>query len=177
MRSSLALLLSAAACASIGPMRSAGGCSETPPSDAVPATSDRIPSLAGHFSLITVTTSWGEGRGRGYRTELELHRPDTAIVVAMSKRMLAKPKDLRLIGSERWSKTYPPEEAEWDAGTLYIGCRHCLDGSPQFYRITALSPRGFWGTWIDDQTGLVRNIDRDGKPLPHPSGYFCATRL
>ena len=178
VRSLLAVLLLAVGCASLGPLRSTGGCSETAPVDAEPATADQIPSLTGRFSLVQVTTSLpGEGKP-AFRSQLELHRPDTATVSTMMfQRALGQPKDLRLVGSERWSQDHPPEPAEWDAGTLFIGCRNCFDASPTHYRITAISPRGFWGSWIDYQTGTVHVIGKDGKVAPNPAGYFCATRL
>lgn len=86
-------------------------------------------------------------------------------------------RDLRLLGEWRWNSKYPAEKAEWDAGTLYLGCRDCLDASPDYLRIEAVTATGFWGTWINHQSGIAHVVDDKGKPLPDPAGYFCAARL
>ena len=176
-RAIVGLLLVTSSCASLSRLRPSLRCSDAPPADAIAFTTDRADSLAGRFSLIEVITSWAEPGGPPLTSELELHRPDTALVEKMiAERWIGRPKDLRLVGSARWSKEYPPEEAELDAGSLNIGCLgHCLDGSATQLLITAISPRGFWGTWVEHQ-GIVRNVGKDGKILPPPAGYFCATR-
>jgi hypothetical protein len=83
---------------------------------------------------------------------------------------------LRLIGIHEWGANKSHEAAEWDDGTLYLGCRDCNDGSPDRLRIEAVSASGFWGTWVNDQSGIVRLMDDDGRPAPNPAGYFCAIR-
>jgi hypothetical protein len=173
---SLGILIVTSACASVGRLSSEHACSEKPPEDARPATTERIDSLIGRFSLVTVNTSWPSEGIQSNRTDLELARADSATVAAARGRMLGRPRDLRLVGSERWSTTHPPQPAEVDAGTLYIGCRDCLDGSPNILSITAISAHGFWGTWTDYQGGLIHNVGRNGQKLPRPAGYFCAMR-
>jgi len=51
-----------------------------------------------------------------------------------------------------------------------------MDGSPEHLRIESISDHGFWGRWANLQTGIVRIVDKAGKPLPDPAGYFCAER-
>jgi hypothetical protein len=85
-------------------------------------------------------------------------------------------RDLRLIGVLEWGPDKRHDAAEWDAGTLYLGCRDCTDASPDRLHIDAVSDRGFWGTWVNDQSGIARLMDDEGKPAPNPAGYFCAVR-
>jgi hypothetical protein len=83
-------------------------------------------------------------------------------------------RDLRLVGTWQWSSEHPADRAEWYAGTLYVGCLNCLDDSPDHLRIMAIMGRSFWGTWDKSQGSLVKFVDKKGKPLPNPKGYFCA---
>jgi hypothetical protein len=86
-------------------------------------------------------------------------------------------RDLRMLGEWHWSAQYPAERAEWDAGTLYLGCRDCLDASPDHLRIESIVSTGFVGTWVNNQTGIARVVDDKGKTLPNPAGYLCAVRV
>ena len=151
-------------------------CTDSPPSDARPATADRIGQLAGRFRLTEITTSFAI---QPSVTELVLHAPDSAARANAVRRFIGHVprRNLRLVGSWHWSSRYPAVNAEWDAGILYLGCRDCLDGSPEHLRIEAISDHGFWGRWADYQTGIGHIVDKSGKPLPDPAGYFCAEWL
>lgn len=148
-------------------------CSAQPPQGAVPATPDRISRLAGRFRLTQVVTSYD---AEPYTTELLLVAPDSAARAHALVRSIGHypRRDLRLLGTWWWSSKYPAQEAEWDAGTLYLGCRDCLDGSPDHLQIKAIMGRRFWGSWGNSQSGIGKIVDKTGKPVPDPNGYFCA---
>jgi hypothetical protein len=174
----LCLLPLLTSCVVINRLRPDHGCSVEPPASALaPTTTSRIDSLAGRFDLVMVTTSFPSTEGRPvWRTQLDLRRPDSGAVAAAVRRGLDRPRDLRLVGVQRWSTRYRPNDAEVDGTTLYLGCRGCLDASPDVLRITASSTHGFWGTWRDYQTGIGRVVGKNGASLPDPAGYFCALR-
>jgi hypothetical protein len=141
-----------------------------------------VPLLAGSFRLVEVLTSFGTDS-----TELHASRLDLTLALADSvtvadsrmRRLGHRPRaDLRLTGSVRWPSIERPDTAEVDGLTLYLGCRDCLDASPDVLTITHVSPRGFWGRWENRQTGIGRAADaRTGEWLPNPAGYFCAWRV
>jgi hypothetical protein len=112
-------------------------------------------------------------------TTLLLTAPDSAALSNAARRSLGHSprRDLRLVGTWRSSDDRRADSAEWDAGTLYLGCRDCLDASPDQLRIEALSAGEFRGSWVNDQTGIGRRFDSTGKALPDPAGYFCAEFL
>jgi hypothetical protein len=58
-----------------------------------------------------------------------------------------------------------------------LGCVECLDASPTYYRITHITAWGFTGRWINYHTGIGTYVDRRGRRLPDPEGFFCARRL
>jgi len=68
------------------------------------------------------------------------------------------------------------EEVSLDAGVLYVGCRSCLDASPDQFQIEHVAPIGFWGRWENPLTGLWVIVDSAGRELPKPSGFYCAIR-
>jgi hypothetical protein len=95
----------------------------------------------------------------------------------IAKRSINPAAIFDLLGEWHWSAQYPAERAEWDAGTLYLGCRDCLDASPDHLRIESIVSTGFVGTWVNNQTGIARVVDDKGKTLPNPAGYLCAVRV
>jgi hypothetical protein len=170
-------LASLAACASLHLSSDEAACPATPPPTAVAATRELIDDLTGRFRLTQVLTSFKiEKGGDAWQAILELKRPDSATRAEAARRSIGhmRRRDLRLVGTIQTNRWTQP--AEWDDGTLLLGCRDCNDGSPDHLRIDAVSPTGFWGTWVDYQTGIVR-AERNGKPLPNPAGYFCAVRV
>lgn len=170
------ILLAANACMSSRFGSATAGCSESLPADATPLTPERVSSLAGKFRVIQITTSFASEPAV---SEVELLVADSVTRARASERRLGHSprRDLRLTGTWRWNRDQPAEPAEWDGDTLFLGCRDCLDGSPERLRIRAITPAQFWGSWVDLQTGMIRVFDRNGKKLPNPAGYFCATRI
>ena len=140
-----------------------------------PLTSERVESLAGKFRLIQITTSFASDP---VVSELELVVADSVVRARASERRLGHSprRDLRLTGTRRWNRGQPVVPAEWDGDTLFLGCRDCLDGSPERLHVRAITPAGLWGSWVDYQTGIGRVLDRNRKELPNPAGYFCAKR-
>ena len=170
------VLLAATACMSTRFRSATAGCSENPPSDATPLTSEQVSSLAGKFRVTQITTSFASEPAV---SELELLVADSVTRARASERRLGHSprRDLRLTGTWRWNRDQRAEPAEWDGDTLFLGCRDCLDGSPERLRVRAIAPAQLWGSWVDYQIGIVRVFDRNGKELPNPAGYFCATRI
>lgn len=112
---------------------------------------------------------------------------------APARLILAPPESLRLYFPNEYrppaggltpviAGLYRPDGAagtsvvEYDAGILYMGCRNCLDGSPDRFRVEQVAATGFWGHWDNPQTGIWRIVDTAGRPLPSPSGIYCAVR-
>lgn len=173
----LAAAVSVCGSAHLGP--SASTCSPERPRDAVATTPERIDSLTGRFRVVLVTTSYVGKRGvEREQSQLELFHADSATRVKSRSRSIGHSvrRDLRLIGVHEWGPNKAHQAAEWDDGTLFLGCRDCYDGSPDRLHIEAVSPNGFWGTWVNDQSGIARLMDDEGKPAPDPAGYFCAVR-
>jgi len=56
-------------------------------------------------------------------------------------------------------------------------CQTCFDAQWVYYTITEVRPNGFIGHWVDPQTGIGKLVDRKGRELPNPEGYFCAERI
>ena len=169
----VALMLTA--CATGRPGYWSETCGEPPP-NAESFTVDRIPWMVGSFRLTLVTTSFD---APVTRNELDLFAVDSATRErARTSRIGHRPRrDVRLIGADYWARRRSPVAAEWDDGILYLGCRDCFDGSPDKLTIGAVSENGFWGWWRNDQSGIARVVDRHGKALPDPAGYFCARRI
>ncbi len=150
-------------------------CSEPRVPGAAPFDSAAAPSLAGRYRLTTVNTARGWTRDSS-----------EAVVVLVPNdtlRRFYRPGlgGLRRVGDRPLAGRYQAgrhrDTAEVEGRVLYIGCRNCLDGSPTHYLIRGSAPNGFWGTWVNYQTGLVQAVDERGRRLPNPEGVFCAVRL
>jgi hypothetical protein len=60
---------------------------------------------------------------------------------------------------------------------MRVGCLGaCLDGSAMSLSLRGVSAAGFVGTWYGTVDHLAIPVDRRGRPLPPPEGYFCARR-
>jgi hypothetical protein len=131
--------------------------------------------MVGSFRVTFVTTSY---QTSAMRNEVDLFPVDSATRARAGERRLGHTprRDLQLVGRDFSSRQRPPVSAEWDDGILYLGCRDCFDGSPDKLTIGAVSEDGFWGWWVNEQSGTVRAVDRHGKLAPDPAGYFCARR-
>jgi len=177
VRVAVGLLFAVSSCASVSRLTGRSSCSE-PPASAAPPTEQQIASLVGRFSLTQVITSFpASEQPSPERTTVELHRPDSVTRAATARRLIGRPKNLQLVGTLGDKGHSLAGAVKVDAGTLFIGCRDCNDASPDHLKISAISDRGFWGTWVDYQTGIGRVFGKDGKPLPDPAGYFCALRI
>lgn len=141
-----------------------------------------LPLLAGTFRVAEVLTSFGTDSAERQvsRLELTLSLADsTTVADARVRRFGHFPRAaLQLTGSVRGPTIEHTDRAEVDGLTLYLGCRDCLDASPDVLTITHVSPQGFWGHWEHRQTGIARAEDaRTGEWLPNPAGFFCAQRV
>jgi hypothetical protein len=132
--------------------------------------------MVGNFRLTLVRTSSDPAVTRG---EVHLLAVDSAMRArAQEKRIGHWPRrDFRLRGAAFWKGGKTGESAEWDNGTLFLGCRDCIDGSPDKLRIAAVTENGFWGSWVNDQSGFARLLDRNGGFASNPAGHFCARRI
>jgi hypothetical protein len=144
-----------------------------------PTTAAPVLRLVGRFDLISVNASSG-GPLEVLRGELVLRTTDSLFrpVAAPDSSSLTPPW---LGGTLTWAtgdSTYPTGHAavEVEYDTMYVGGRRMLDGVVVDYHIVALTPDGFWGLWIDRQTGLGHLVDSTGRWLPNPAGHFCARR-
>lgn len=155
-------------------------CDSVPPDDAHPYQAALRAELAGTFRVVLIRTV-RYGPADTIRT---FEQPVTLSVADSAQRATAQIRtighfrrvDLQLVGSGQ-SAPGGTKPAEVDAGTLFLGCRDCTDGSPTIMGIRGVTPRGFFGTWHDFQTGIGRVIGPDGKPGADPEGYYCAMRV
>ena len=138
-------------------------------------------ALAGTFRLAQIWTDVASERlpdSVSY-SWLQLAVVDSANRVAAARPTVGRVRrrNLQLTGSIRAGTGRDSAHAEVDDGVLYLGCRDCTDASPEVLRITAMTERGFFGTWRDYQTGIGRVIYTPiGQRSPAPAGYFCAWR-
>lgn len=169
----LAMLLTSCATARLG--FGSEKCGE-PPASAEAFSVDKLPWMVGRFRVTFVTTSFERSTSHN---ELELFAADSATrMQARERRIGHRPRrDLRLVGRDYWDPHRPAESAEWDDGILYLGCRDCIDGSPDKLTISAISENGFWGRWRNDQSGFAHVLDSHGQLAPDPAGHFCARRI
>jgi hypothetical protein len=150
--------------------------------DAAPFDTAQLASLAGRSRLVEVITSLPANRAPYIWEEgtLTLSRPTAEQLAASRIRGVGHytRRDLRLVGTwlmKGWTRG--ADGAEVDGDTLYLGCRDCLDGSPDLLQVTGMTHDRIWGTWRDDQTGIARAMDPITKqPLAELAGPFCAIR-
>jgi hypothetical protein len=161
------------------PSVSASRCEPLPPRSAVPYTSRHDSALVGRFRLIALDTTEQPVTSRTRVVSLRLVDSAERAASKVNRRFAhAANRDLQLVDAR------DPEpdtglaalQVQVDDGLLILGCRDCLDGIIVVYRVAAVSPSGFWGTWHDPQTGIGRVVDKNGRFLPDPGGYFCAVR-
>jgi hypothetical protein len=133
----------------------------------------------GQFVLISVNTSRGYGGSiqRGSLTLVRLHEENELV----DRQTFAGPRKFWRPFAGRFEmiaggRTYR-DTAEVSAQGLAIGCVDCMDASPTSYTIVAVSPEGFVGRWANNQTGIGVAVDRRGRRLPNPGGFYCARRV
>lgn len=139
-------------------------------------------TLAGRYQVVSVNTVRGYG-GYVSRHRLALAVPDPAHRVRARRPMLRRtppPDTLLLAGRYEWEadgRVYGDTAEVLPRGMLVVGCVECLDASPTVHTIDALTADGFRGRWSNPQTGIGVIVDRRGRRLPNPGGYYCARRL
>jgi hypothetical protein len=154
-------------------------CAARPPASSRSFQASMATELFGTYELNTVHTSQG-GASYTIAGRLVLMPPDTL-------RRYYRPR------LQSWVRTgdrpvagvyipadsgYPDDIVEVEGEVLYVGCRMCMDASPNHYQITWVLDSAFGGTWENFQTGIWRVYDSaSGRELPNPAGYFCARRL
>jgi hypothetical protein len=173
--SATALALGAAGAA--GAQRSA--CPGLPARAPTPVDTAALEGLAGTYDLVLVDTAPGYGGGRR-SGRLRLMRLDSADRYAVRRGLSAPRRVWRpLAGRYTWGGGTPPawDSVEVTAMSARIGCfGGCFDGSHTSLSIRGVSAAGFVGTWYGTINHVAIPVDRRGRPLPPPGGYFCARR-
>lgn len=176
----LALTLAVAGCArASAPAPAAADCSAVT-AEPLRLDSGMVAMMPGEFRLVQVATSFDTREYLQQEGRLTLRLPDSterreAAVRTFGHRPRAR---LQLLGMWRTSRdSLRTSPAEVDGGVLFLGCRDCLDASPDVLVIRELTGDGFRGSWRDYQTGLGRVVDQRGRLLPDPAGHFCAFRI
>lgn len=178
----LAVTLAVACCARASARASAPAAADCGAVTAEPLRLDSVivATMPGEYRLVQVTTSYDTRAYPRNESRLTLRLPDSTERRDAAVRKLGhSPRfNLQLLGTWRprgdSGRAYA---AEVDGGVLFLGCRDCLDASPDVLVIRELSGVGFRGSWRDYQTGMARVVDQRGRLLPDPAGYFCAYRI
>jgi hypothetical protein len=151
-------------------------CPPAAPAGSGPVESEKVESLAGGYEVTLVSLSYGLSHWRGH---LDLEPTDTlrryyvqTIRGYIKRGMRPLAGHFRSEGDGAWA----PEDAEVEDGVLFLGCRHCMDGSPYQLRLVAQTPDKIWGLWENPETGFVQLTDSAGHTIPNPAGYFCLRR-
>ena len=155
-------------------------CPAPPGPAAAPVDSAALEGLAGTYDVTLVNTAPGYGGARRRRGRLHLVRLDSAGRYAM-RRGLSSPRRVwrPLAGRYTWGSG---AQRAWDsvevtAVSTRIGCvGACFDGSHTSLTIRGVGAAGFGGTWYSTINHVAVPIDRRGRALPAPEGYFCAYR-
>jgi hypothetical protein len=139
-----------------------------------------IEDLAGTYEVRVIPTSYGTTHTVS-RAGLLLAVPDT--LRRYYPEYFRSPHAFlgqRLAGIWRYDgapSSQALDEVSIEAGVMYVGCRHCLDASPDQLQIEHVASLGFWGHWENPLTGLWVIVDSAGRELPRPSGFYCAVRV
>ena len=145
---------------------------------------DALMQLPGNYSFVTVGTSPGLDQWI-VRGDLTLKVADT--LERYYERRLSgfvRAGNKPLVGQLAWHhsdgnvRTEPVVVQQNPGDTQLISgfCMSCADAMFVYHRIVEIRPNGFSGRWHDPQTGIGRLIDKNGRELPDPEGYFCAIR-
>jgi hypothetical protein len=138
---------------------------------------DQYAALAGRFRLIQVDNSDSLTRPYAASSQLTLQMADSAERArSRARRIPFRTSDRQLVGIRRWTDPQPDDSAEVSEAALYLGCRECMDASPETLRIQRITTTGFSGTWAG-RSGIGIRVTAQGRVLPDASGYFCAERL
>jgi hypothetical protein len=170
------------------PMRTASlsECSPPLPAAAKPIPLDTLMRLDGRYRFITVAISAGLNQ-RPVTSELTLARSDT-LEQFYEQRIsgYVRAGNRPLIGNltRRYGdgtlRNDPVVVQQNPGNTQLVSgfcARICNDATLIYHTISLASRNGFTGHWYDPQTGIGQLVDRYGRPLPDPEGYFCAIRV
>jgi hypothetical protein len=117
---------------------------------------DRIELLAGNYELRMVATSYGTTR-QVIPARLVLAVPDTLRHYFpdhfRGQHALLGQRLAGILTYWNAGTSSAIEEVFLGSGVLYVGCRICLDVSPDRLQIERVGPIGFWGHWENPQTG------------------------
>jgi hypothetical protein len=152
-------------------------CPPAAPAGSGPVESEKVESLAGRYRVTFVSLSYGPSYWRGH---LDLEPTDTLRrYYVQTIRGYIKRGMRPLAGHFRsdGDSVRAPEDAEVEDGVLFLGCRYCMDGSPDRLRLVAQTPEKVWGIWENPETGFVQLTDSTGHAIPNPAGYFCLRRI
>jgi hypothetical protein len=171
-------------CRSI-PATSQSECLPPPEGDSGAVPLDALMQLAGKYRFVTVATSRGVDHS-SFSGELTLRVADTLERYYERRRnSFVRAGNRPLVGHLAWPepsgkvRTEPAVVQQNPGGTQMISgfCVNCLDGMLAYYGISQIRANGFSGRWHDPQTGIGKIVDKNGRALPDPEGYFCAIRI
>ena len=158
-----------------------------PPSDesvhAIPM--NTLMQLEGNYILTTIATSKGVDHSPEL-TRLTLTRADTLdrfydVNVRghrrSGNRVLVGRHTLGEGGAATPIEDVVVQQSSGSTQMIFGFCTLCFDAQWIYYTITEVRPDGFVGRWVDPQTGIGKLVDRNGRELPNPEGYFCADRV
>jgi hypothetical protein len=152
-------------------------CPPIAPAGSRPVNDIDVESLAGRYEVTLVTLSYGPSYWGG---ELDLAQTDTLQRFYIQTIRGYVKRGMRPLAGHFYyaaDSLHRAEVAEVEDGMLFLGCRSCMDASPDRLRLLAQTPKQVWGLWENQETGIDRLADSAGKPIPNPAGYFCLKRV
>jgi hypothetical protein len=153
-------------------------CSPTAPAEARPVEPKDVEALAGRYTVTLVLLSHGP-EPVSWDGHLDLSITDTLKrYYVQTLRGYVKRGYRPLAGHFRFvaDSLHRAEEVEVEGNVLYLGCRDCMDASPDELRLLAQAPGLVWGLWENPQSGNVRVARGPDDWLPNPAGYYCMRR-
>lgn len=141
--------------------------------------------MKGSYLLTTIATSSGMDHSpevtsltlrpadtleRYYEVSLRGHR-------RTGNRIMVGQNILRRDNGESATDSVVMQQNPGSTQMIFGFCSLCFDAQWVYYTITELRPNGFAGRWSDPQTGIGKLVDRNGRELPNPEGYFCADKV
>jgi hypothetical protein len=179
------LTLIAGACHRSMPGSTQHECRATGQSQTGAVPLDTLMNLAGKYTLTTVATSAGTDQWTA-RAELTLRLADTLErYYERWLNRLVRTGNRPLVGQLVWHRsdgtlrreTVVVQQNPGNTQLIRGFCTNCTDAMLVYHRILQANSHAFSGAWHDPQTGIGRVVDKNGRPLPDPEGYFCARRI
>lgn len=170
--------LALSGCAGTARYLRSAGCSGSPPPGANSFVEPNVFKLVGSYRLVSVNTATGYD---GHITEapLQLAINDTLSRYYIRTLGPYTKNGNRVLAGRHRASGFPPDTVFVEGTRMSVGCPYwmCTDASPTVYRIGWIGRTGFGGRWEDPQDGIAHAVDKRGRRLPNPSGYFCARRI